>query len=314
MNLRKYPSHTFALLLFCGSTCNNQYISQEEEGYYTQNDFQLSRIESFEKTIFTLESPDEISDFRKKLADRTKKWCTTDTEKTPDELWNNFFKEEIEEKIIKNLQQKHDTTLLESYYDRFGKLFKAPTKENEKELISAMKKLQANTTLMQAFKIYIAEEYNNPENINLTKAILAYQECLYFIQNKPEKNYMLHNKLKRLQYYLLKWEKDGHKTGQQLWESIQKETKTNKLLNEVKSYTYQKNKEAIAKSLELLDELTKDLYSLSYKDLLETLPHGIKKLNGILYQLELKKTDDIKLLTSYLKYIGNFYSNIYNLY
>jgi len=313
MNLRKYPTHTLALLLFCGSTCNNQYISQEEEGYYTQNNFKLSRVESFTKTISMLESPDEIGDFRKKLEDRTKKWCTTDREKNPDELWNIFFKKEIEAKIIQKLEKNHDTTFLKNYYDHLEELFKAPTKENEKALITSIKKLQANATLMEAFKICIAEKYDNPENINLTKPILAYQECLYFIQNKPEKNYMLHNKLKRLQYYLLKWEKDGHQTGPQLWQSIQKEEKTNKLLKEVKSYTYQKNKEAIEKSLELLHALAKDLYSLSYKDLLETLPYGISKLNSILYQLELKKTDEIKLLTNYLKFIENFYSSI-NIY
>ncbi|CCM10257.1 protein of unknown function [Cardinium endosymbiont cEper1 of Encarsia pergandiella] len=312
MNLRKYPSHTLALLLFCGSTCNKeyQYISQEDEGYYTQNHFKLSSIESFEKTISMLESPDEISDFRKKLADRTKKWCTTDTEKNPDELWNNFFKEEIEEKIIKKLQQKHDTTLLKSYYDRFGKLLKAPTKENEKALLTSMKKLQANTTLMEAFKICIAEEYAKPKNIKVTEAILAYQECLYFICNKPD---MLHNKLKRLQSYLLKWKKDGHKTGQQLWQSIQEEKQINKILDSAKFYRYEKNKQAIATSLRLLDQLANDLYSLSYEDLLSTLPHGITKLNGILYEIELKKTDDIKLLTSYLKRIGNFYTSI-NIY
>ncbi|MGI2298535.1 hypothetical protein ACRRVB_01880 [Candidatus Cardinium hertigii] len=316
MNLRKYPSHTLALLLFYGSTCNNQYMSQEEEGYYTQNHFKLSKIESFEKTISMPASPDEISDFRKDLEDRTEKWCTTDAEEKPDALWNTFFKEEIEEKIIKKLQQDHkmNTTLLESYYDCLGKLFKAPTKENEKALSNAMKKLQANTTLMQAFKTCIAEKYDNPETIKLTKTILAYQECLYFIRNKPEKNYMLHNKLKKLKCYLLKWKKDGHKTGQELWESIKQDKKTNKLLNEVKSYTYQKNKKAIAKSLELLDQLANDPYSLSYKDLLETLPDGIKKLNDILYQLELKNTDDIKLLSTYLKIIDNFYTNIHNLY
>ncbi|MGI2299611.1 hypothetical protein [Candidatus Cardinium hertigii] len=312
MNLRKYPSHTLALLLFCGSTCNNQYISQEEEGYYTQNDFQLNRIESFEKTISILESPDVISDFRKKLENRTKKWCITDTEEKPDELWNNFFKEEIEEKIIKKLQQDHsiDTNLLESYYDCLGKLFKAPTKENEKELTASMKKLQANPTLMQAFKTCIAEKYGNPETIKLTKTILAYQECLYFIQNKPESNYMLHNKLNRLQRYLVKWKKDGHKTGQQLWQSIQEEKQINKVLHSAKLYKYEKNKNAIATSLRLLDQLANDLYSLSYEDLLSTLPHGISKLNGILWELEFKKIDDIKLLTSYLKPIGDFYSSM----
>lgn len=51
---------------------------------------------------------------------------------------------------------------------------------------------------------------------------------------------MLHNKLKRLQSYLLKWKKDGHKTGQQLWQSIQEEKQINKILDSAKFYRYEK--------------------------------------------------------------------------
>lgn len=312
MNLSIYSSRTFALLVCCGCTSKNGYILQEKEGYYTQNDYQLDTLESFEQTICILTSPDAITNFRKKLADRTSKWCTSGTEKTPYELWNNFFKQEIVEKIVKKLQkQTYDTILLENYYDSFGKLFKEPTEENEKEVITSIKKLQANATLEQAFKTCIAERYNKPETINLTKSTLEYQELLYFMLNKPNKNNTLHIKLRKFQSNLVKWKEDGHPTGQQLWNRIQE--KEINLLNDAPLYAYTQNREAIEQSLKLIDQLADNPYILSYKDLLATLPHGIKQLNGLLYQVQLKETDDTKLLNVYLRLVASFYGNKYNL-
>lgn len=297
MNLKKYCRHTFSLLLCCGCMYKHTHTLQEKKEYYTQNPYKLYTLESFQSTIIQA-SPDAITSLRKKLADRSPKWSTSGTEKKPYELWNNFLKQETPKEIVTALQKAgYDTTLLENYYNRLSNLFRDPTEEHEKKVIEAIKKLQANPKLEQAFKECIATRYNNPATIYLTKVTLEYQELLYFILGKTN---MLYRKLKKWQSNLVKWQEDGHPTGQALWKLIQQNY--NKLLSNSKLYKYKENQEAIEQSLRLMDQLADDPYSLSYKDFLETLPHGIKQLKDILYEVGLKEKNDIdiKSLTNYL--------------
>ncbi|CAH2560041.1 hypothetical protein [Cardinium endosymbiont of Oedothorax gibbosus] len=295
MHVKKYSCHTFALLLFCGCRNKNEYTRQEERGYHTQNHHTVVSfsIESFERTIRPL-SFDEVTKFRTKLSGRTSEWCTSGTEEKPCKLWKEF-RQTIPEEIVQELKKEDDTTLLENYYDRLGNLFKAPTEENEKEVIDAIQKLQANVKLTQAWESYLAARYNNPATIYLTKATLAYQELFYFIL---EENNTLHIKLKKCQSNLVKWQKDGHPIGQALWKLIQQDY--SRQLNSSKSHKY--NKAAIAQSLKLMDQLADNPYSLSYKDFLETLPYGIGKLKDTLYEVGLKESDhiNIKLLRTYI--------------
>ena len=303
MHLKKYSYHTVALLLFCGCISESEYTSEEKKGYYTQNTYKLGALESFEKTIGLL-SPSVITKFRKKLEERIPKWRASGTEKAPYKIWNDFFNKEMLENIVKKLEEQHDTTLLKNYYSRLGNLFKSPTEENEKEVIEAIKKLQADATLEQAFKMSIAERYHKPETIYLTESTLAYQELVCFILNKRN---TLSIKLKKLQSNLAKWQEDGHPSGQHLWNTVQK--KYGKLLKNFPLYAYRQNLKAIEQSLKLIDQLADNPYSLSYKDLLETLPHGIRLLNDILSEVGLEGKDDtdIKLLKTYLDLVSNIY-------
>ncbi|WP_243517713.1 hypothetical protein [Candidatus Cardinium sp. cBcalN1] len=307
MNLKKYSSYIIALLFChgCDQCDNNAYKQEEEKGYYTKNLYKLDKIESFETTITTLQSPDEITKFRKKLADRSPKWSVTGTEKKPYRLWISFYNKAILENIVKEVAKKHDSRLLENFFKSFGKLFKEPTEATEKEVIASLKKLKAHTTLVAAFKECIAERYNKPETIYLSQETLEYEEFLYFILNESNKNNRRHIKLKKLQVNLKKWKKDGLPSGEELWKKIQEqEEKEKRSLQNSKIYRYKENQQAIAESLRLINQLMHDPYSLTYKDLLETLPHGKNKLENILDEL-LENRDHINIqsLKRYLRIV-----------
>ncbi|MCT4697325.1 MAG: hypothetical protein V3581_01710 [Candidatus Cardinium sp.] len=307
MHLKKYFCYTFVLLLFCGCTdrCKGRgYIYQEEEGYYTQNPYKLGAFESF-GAAFILSTPEAIIDWSKKLADRKPKWLITGTEPEPYTLWNDFFTKEIAVKIVAKLKKEHDTTLLENCYDAFGNLLKAPTNENTQELIAAVKKVQTDAKLIQAFKACIEEGYNNRERIVLSKEGLKFQAFMCFISEIYDS---LLNNLQRCQSNIKKWHIDRHTNGQILWEKI-KQTH-GKELKYARVYKYKKNQEAIVQSLKIIDHLADHLYGLSYKDLLETLPHGIKLFNDIVYEVGLEAEDnkDIQALTTYLRLVSNLHT------
>lgn len=307
MHLKKHSYHTFALLLFififCGFNkcgCTDDYISQDKKGYYTENRYVPSRFDLFEKTISILEAADDITNLRKKLKDNIKKWCTAGTEKKPYEIFHTFFTDAVQVNIVEALRKKYDTTLLENYYDRVGNLFKEPTEANEKEVIATVSKLQANSELMKAIKAYIEANYHNPTTLYLNKPTLEYQELLYFILGK---SHALHINLIKLHSNLSKWKEDGHPAGLELWKETQKTY--DKLLKGSKFYGYTENREAINNSLRLMNQLADSPYGLSYKDLLETLPHGVDKLKNILYEVRLEEKKDIRLLKTYLELVND---------
>ena len=306
MNLKKYASYITTLLFFygCHSSDNNAYKLEEEKKYYTQNSYKLDTIKFFEKTITIPESCDDVTKFKTKLTNRGPKWSIAGTEKKPYDIWSNFFNEDIVPNIVNKLAEKHDTTLLENYYDKFGELFRESTKKNEEEVSDSLKKLRANKTLVQAFKKCIAEKYHQPETIYLSQPRLEYQEFFYFIFNEFGKDNKQHINLKKLKANLEQWKKDGHPSGAELWQKIQQEEKTS--LQKSKIYQYKENQQAITQSLRLINQLMHHLYSLTYKDLLETLPHGKKKLKDILHEvLENKEKKNIKLLRTYLRLVSD---------
>ncbi|WP_419241156.1 hypothetical protein [Cardinium endosymbiont of Nabis limbatus] len=295
MNLKKYSSHIFALFLFFGHTkcgCNDDYIKQEKEGYYTQNHYKLSTLECFKETIIIPESDHLITNLRKKLKKRIPEWRAAGTEENPYDLWNNFYNEEIR-KVIKNLDKEHHIPL-EKYYEKVGNLFKDSTETNEKEVIKEATKLRANGRLIEAFKACIEEKYKKPEDIFATKATLAYQNFLYFILKKANG---LPRKLKKSYSDLAQWKKDGHPTGEALWKKIR--STCDKPLNCSNVYNQKENREAIAQSLKLIDKLA-DNHALSYKDLAETIPHGIQKFKDIVDEKGLGEKEDIKSLKRYI--------------
>ncbi|AXI23934.1 hypothetical protein CE557_090 [Cardinium endosymbiont of Sogatella furcifera] len=307
MHLKKYFCYTFVLILFCRCTdgCKNKsYIYEEEEGYYTQNSYKLGLLDSLEEA-FILSTPDTITDWSQKLAKRNPEWRITGTESEPYTLWNDFFTKEITVTIVAKLKKERDTTLLENCYDAFGNLLRATTKDNEQALIAAIKKVQADAKLMQAFKACIKAHYNNPGSILLTKEKLAYNRFICFISETYDS---LLSKLQRCQANIKKWHTDCHTNGQTLWEKI-KQTHQKELACST-LYKYKKNQEAIVQSLKIIDQLADQLYNLSYKDLLETLPHGIKLFNDIVYEvgLEAKDSKDIQALTIYLRLVSNLHT------
>lgn len=299
MNLKKYFSHSVALLLVCGAKCDSGYIDQDKEGYYTQNPYELNERTLLKDTM-TILPTDVITKLSKKLATNAPKWLITGTEKQPYAIWKEFFAE-IPAKIVATLKEKgHNTLPLEDYYGKLGLLFKTATATNEKELIVAAQKLQADANLMQAFEKCIIERHNKPGTIYLNKPTLAYQELLCFILEKTNK---LHISLKKLCLNLKKWAENGHPTGWALWNNIQNKHKEQLKCSQL--YKYTKNRQVIKESLNLIDQLANAPYSLSYKDFLEILPYGIKQLKDILYEVRLEEDDDIKLLKTYLGIVSS---------
>ena len=296
MNLKKYSSYIFALLLCCGCDRNN-YIAEEEKGVYTHNPYKLGKVELFK---LILKSADEITKFSKKLKDRIPKWLVTDQETQPYAIWKDFFDNEIQKNIITTLTNQDHIERLEAYYDKFGSLFKDPTEANAKDLIRAAKVLKADSKLIGALNKVIEEKYARPENIYLTDSILAYNEFFFFILEKDMS--VPRTELIRSQHNLAQWKIDKRPTGQALWERI---TKNHiKLIKDIKLYLYPDNKKAIQESLKLIDDkLTVSLKETSYKDLLETIPHGIRLIRKILDAAALAEKDDedIQLLKVYLR-------------
>ena len=291
MDFKKYFYYTFAFLLFCGcpNSPREQYPNEEAEGYYTKNHYRLISVEPFEEAIKIL-LPDAITNLRKKLTDRLPQWHTTGKEKSPLKLWNDFFTSQIQPNILEKLKRKqYNTTILENYYKAFRELFKAATEENEKKLIEEAKKVQADTKLIDGWKTCIKESYNSPETIYLTKPTLDYQAFLCFILEKPNP---LIAQLSNLQADLKTWKIEARPTGQALWIKMQNDYKS--LLEGSKFYRYEANRKAIEESLRIIDQLTDDPHSLSYKDLLETLPHGIDQYSNILVEIGVKE-DKLKL-------------------
>jgi hypothetical protein len=168
-------------------------------------------------------------------------------------------------------------------------------------MIKASKKLKADTNAQQALKAFVRKMYNEPEKVKLTKAKLTYQEFLYFILDKNQN--AQHLKMKKMHANLTKWKQDGHPTGLQLWKGIVEQNKE-KFNKDSMIFKYPQNQRAIKESLKIADRLTDDPYSLTYKELQETLPHGLEQLDAILSEVHLKKEEgDIKLLKTYCGFI-----------
>ncbi|TSJ81087.1 MAG: hypothetical protein NMK33_00970 [Candidatus Cardinium sp.] len=298
MNLKKYSSYIFALLLCCGCF-TNKYTDEEREGYYTWNPYKLGEVEPFK---LILKPANEIIKFSKKLQDRIPKWCDTGQEKQLYAIWKDFFTQEIQPNITDQLKRTHNTHLLEDYYEQLGKLFKGPTAASEEALISASKALQADTKLIAAFEEAIAKRHAEPENICFIQPILEYQKFLYFILER----YAKFDKLEESRYNLVKWKDAERPTGTDLWEKIEEKYKN--LLENVQWYSVtvkrdgvkrSVNQESIKKCLMRIDDWAANK-DLTYKDLLETIPHGIDLIRKILSEAALEEKEDAKLLKTYL--------------
>ncbi len=299
MNFKKYTCYTFALLLFSICACKQhyEYKREEEAEYYTKNAYKLEKLGSAETSIILISS-DEVPNFTKKLKKGIPKWLVTGQEKKPYELWKNFFNQELKEQLLKNIPNQNDRIDLEDYFKKFGHLIEEPTEKNEKALIEAIKKLEANYKLMELLKALIVARYNNPETICISEATLEYQEFIHFILNDSNKNNTRRLKIEKVHADLVQWKHNGYPSGIELWKTIQKNYR--EALKASQLYRYKKNKEAIEELLRLMDHLADHPYSMTYRDLLSVLPNGIDKLKGMLSDIGLEEKKDIKLLKIYL--------------
>lgn len=279
-----------SLIIFCGN-CNNNHITQEEEDFYTRNAYKLPEYTSEEFQQMLIEkSPSDIANFRKQLIEKGPKWLTSGTEPKAHELWNRFRTE-----ILKELEAQFSSLI--NYFDSFGKLLEDPTAANEKKLIDANKKLQTDPKAAKALRTFV----QNMHNQNLTESLLAYQEFDQFIHDNESNT--LHLNIKKLHSTLAGWKKDGYLSGLQLWNNIIKQEK-DKLMKESMVFKYVANQKAIEESLKIAARLANSTYCVNYKELKETLPHGLEKLNTILDEVYyLKEQGDVVLLKRYCKLI-----------
>ncbi|WP_339044692.1 hypothetical protein [Cardinium endosymbiont of Tipula unca] len=296
MSLKKYLLRsyfaTISLIVFCGN-CHNTHLAQEEEDFYTNNTYTLPEYSPEEfKQLLSIKSPNDITNFRKKLEKKIPKWLASGTEVKPSELWSHFRAE-----VLKTLEEEGLPTL-KNYHDSFGKLLEEPTEANEKKMIAANEELQANPKAAQALRTFFQHIYNK----NLTESLLAYHEFAQFVHSKKTNN--LHLSIKRLHSSLASWKKDGYLSGLQLWHKIMQKEK-NKLTKESKVFRYTENQKATEESLKLTDQLANSPYCVNYKELQETLPHGLEKLNTILDDVYyLKEQGDVALLKRYCAIIS----------
>lgn len=298
---KKYFTYILAVVFLCrcqDQKCTGQkdYLAEEEKEFFTQNLHKLEQLDQFSSILVLKICPEYITKLREKLADRSPQWLATGREAKPFQIWTAFYKEAVSP-MIQTISTKHRVPFLQEYYNNLGELFKESTQLNEKKVIESIKKLQPDADLTEAVKQYIAEKYSKPETIYVSKPLLEYQEFLYFILNDPTKNNTLHTKLKKLQYELKKWKEDGNPTGRELWQAIKKNH--GELLKRSPLYRYKENQEAIQRSLILMDQIQDDFYRLTYRDLLEILPHGTKKRRQILAEPQFKNIYDTKLMNKY---------------
>lgn len=279
-----------SLIIFCGN-CNNNHITQEEEDFYTRNSYKIPEYTSEEfQQMLVVKSPSDITNFRKQFIEKGPKWLASGTEPKPHELWNRFRAE-----VLKELEEQFSS--LKNYFDSFGKLLEDPTASNEKKLIGANKKLQTDPKAEKALRALVQNIYNR----NLTESLLAYQEFDQFIHDNEANT--LHLNIKKLHSTLAGWKKDGYLSGLQLWNNIIKQEK-DKLMKESMVFKYVANQTAIEDSLKIADRLANSAYCVNYKELKETLPHGLEKLNTILDEVYyLKEQGDVMLLKRYCKLI-----------
>ncbi|MBX9889938.1 MAG: hypothetical protein K2X94_01560 [Amoebophilaceae bacterium] len=294
MHSKKYffrVSLSWVFTVLCCAQCDHSsHLSQAKKGYYTDNAYKLPTYtaEEFEP-IFVEQSPNKLTHFRKELEKKRAKWLVTGKERAPEELWEDLRADLLNKETTKS-------ECLHRYYHSWGDLLKAPTEANEKRVLEAGKQLKADKDAPEKFKEWARNLYNEPEDFKLTKALLSYQEFFYFITEDPYN--IAHLKVKRIHSYLGKWQEDDHLPGIQLWEAITKEQEA--LLDHSVWFAYPKNQAAIIASLTILARLKDDPYSLTYKELQETLPYGIQKLEAVLDEVDFKDEEKVKLLKTYL--------------
>jgi len=290
MNAKK---HLWNPLLYVGSTlllasnynyCNKSDAikKREESNFYTENRYTLPTYtpEEFAK-MFSMSSSKEITAFRKELNQKLPKWKAGGREKEPYTLWENFNKE-----FFPNPEDlpKH----LSNYHNSWANLLKNPTQENEAQLISSIQQLNADATAKAYLQNQVEIYYNDPMRLKLTKAFLEYQEFLDFIVGENTKMRRWNDQEHHL---LQKWKEAGHKSGLSLWEAIL-EQHGKELREKFVLLTEPKNQQAIKNSLQILDDLTERPYGLTYKELEETVPHGLELLDIVLSHEELLKGDN----------------------
>ena len=297
----------FALILFCGNKCNNNYIEQEQENYYTENIYKLpdytgEENKDFFYRQFKYSLPQYMSGLREKIEKCNPKWKTSGTEKDPYILWQDYRAAHF----LADVFTQSET--FNHYLDSWGHLIEAPTEANEQKLKIAYQLFQADEKSQDLLAIAYQQD-SNPIHHRLTQADLAYQEWYYFmLQNDlNHTGCMLHGNIKRLSASLAEWQKEQRPTGRKLWDAFQDQFRDRLTVSKI--FQYEKNKVAIKESLAIADRLAANPYNLNYQELLEKLPHGIKQLHSILQELSLEEAEDIKLLNNYLKIFKHLYNN-----
>ncbi|TDG94596.1 hypothetical protein [Cardinium endosymbiont of Culicoides punctatus] len=298
MDLKKYLLNSFlsvcSTIIFCNS-CNNKHIAEEERDFYTQNTHKLPEYTPEElQQIVLINSPEVITGFRKKLKEKGTKWLTSGTEPKPYDLWSSY-----RENDLKGLEQLFPS--LKNLFDAFGKLIKNPTEEHEEEVVAINKKLPTDDPkAAEALRTFA----QNIINQKLTESLLAYQSFFQFVHYDDDDHVInnFHVTIKQLHANLAGWEKDGNLSGTKLWKNIIQKEKAN-LIKHSKEFQYSENKKAIEESLKIAERLAISPYCVSYKELKETLPHGLDKLKTILGEVHLKETADVDLLKRYCKLI-----------
>ncbi|ROT47097.1 hypothetical protein [Candidatus Cardinium hertigii] len=285
-----------SLIVIGGNCKNKRNIQAEEKGFHTAPDYRHPHYtpEAF-KEMLVPKSPKAITSFRKKLETRQAKWLANGSVKEPYEIWSAYRSEVLQKLEAQGLEA------LTNYYNSWGSLIKEPTEANEEQMIEAAKKLRADIQAQQALEKFARDTYNSLENTRLTEPILSYFDYFYFILSKSE--YKLHHTIKKIHFNLKEWKKDKRPSGLQLWSSIKKAHA--KRIKASPTLQYKENLSSIEESLKRVDQLADNPYSLTCKDMQETLPNGLKKLDTFLNDeiQEVKDKDDIKSLNTYRKLI-----------
>ncbi|MDD9140033.1 MAG: hypothetical protein NQ127_03915 [Candidatus Cardinium sp.] len=236
--------------------------------------------------------------FIQKLKNRASQWHTTGTEPDPYEIWKHY-REEIES----NSHALKEERAIQNFFDCWGNFIQNPTDSNEKKVIEAKQKLEADLKVKERFE-KAAAIYSQPEKFILTKAAVDYYRYLRFMLDKPANTLdRLLDCLEKVHEVLKVWKKKNP-MGVALWQKVCSQCADE--LKECKYFQYDENKNAIAKGLTLIDGLAKDPYGMRWHALGEELPHALWLLGEILDVLENKislplKKDALQTFKTYCK-------------